>query len=119
MLLWKILACIDVLINLGYWHAVLSGRERLKGFDFLAVPIGLVGTLALITYAFSQPALPETFWRLFLPFFIAAAAWEIMKAANRPDLDVGRLLGVGMVLILVGFTSVAIYRLGGTHWAGL
>ena len=118
MLFWKLLLAADVLVNIGYWRAVLSGKERLEGLDLLCIPIGLIGTLGLATYAFTLPTFPQLFWRGFLPIFIALTAWEISKAAVKSGLDWGTLVGVGFAMLLVGLTSVALYRLGGSAWIG-
>ena len=116
MLFWKIFAVIDVLINLGYWHAVATGRERLTRLDVLTVPVGLIGTVGVILYAFALSTIPEQFWHYFLPIFIGIAGWEIAKAACKPEAEIGTFIGVALAIALVGFTSVALYRLGGSTW---
>lgn len=119
MLFWKLIVAVDVLVISGYWVAVWKGKERIAGFDFVSLPIGLLGTLGLGMYAFSLPTLSDLFWRYFLPFFIASAAWEVTGAANTPDFDAGTLVGVGLALLLIGLTAIAIYRLGGSAWIGV
>ena len=119
MLFWKIFALVDVLINIGYWRAIWMGNHRLERSDILAVPTGLVGTFGVIAYAFSLPAGPQIVWRCVLPIVLFSAAWEIASVvANDPDPDAGTAIGVLLVILLAGFTSVALYRLSGSAWVG-
>jgi hypothetical protein len=119
MLFWKLIVAVDLLVISGYWVAVWKGKERITGFDFVSLPIGLLGSLGLTMYAFSLTTPSVLFWRYFLPVFIASAAWEVAKAANTPDFDAGTLLGVCVALLLIGLTAIALYRLGGSTWIGV
>ena len=119
MLFWKLFAVVDVLINMGYWHAIATGRERLTRIDVLTVPVGLIGTVGVISYAFSLSAVPMQFWHYFLPIFIGIAGWEIAEAARKSDAEIGTFIGVSLVIALAGFTSVALYRLGESKWINI
>ncbi len=119
MLFWKLLVAIDVLINIGYWRAVWKGTEQIRGFDVVSVPVGLIGTIGLAIYAFSLPSPSPIVWRYVLPAVVASGAWEIASAASKSDFDAGTLIAIGLAMLLVGFTSVALYRLGGSSWIGV
>lgn len=119
MLLWKLLVVADLLVLVGYSAAVWKRQECIHGSDLVTLPINLVGTIGLIIYAFSIPPPWSEFWRLFLPIFAASGAWEISAAMNTDHFNVGTVIGAALALILVGFTSVAVYRLGGSHWIGI
>ena len=119
MLFWKLFAALDVLVNLAYWRAVVRGDQKLDRKDAITLPIGLTGTFGLITYAFSLQTQPMLFWRFFLPVLIMSSAWEIASAASEDEFGVGPLIGVALAFLLVGFTSIAIYRLGGSAWIGV
>jgi len=120
MLFWKILAVVDVIINLGYWSAIWVGSHRMERSDFLLVPAGLLGTVGVIAYAFSLRTASPLVWRLALPIVLASAAWEIAAVvANDRDPNFGTVVGVAIVTLLAGFTSVALYRLGGSEWIGI
>jgi hypothetical protein len=116
MLFWKLFVVLDVAINIGYWHAVLTGREGLGRYDKITIPIGLVGSLGLISYAFSLPILWDWFWQFFLPIYMLDACWEVAKAINRPEPNPGTYIGAGLSILIIGFTSIALYRLGGANW---
>lgn len=118
MLFWKLLVAIDLLIGAGYSVAIWKRRERGHGFDFVSIAVGLAGTAGLILYAFSLPAISALFWRAFLPVFIASCAWEVADVTRGKRLLIETVVGVVPALLLVGFMSVALYRLGGSQWIG-
>ena len=119
MSFWKIVFTVDVLVNAGFWLSVWKGNERLNAFDTFIIPTGLIGTVGLAMYAFGLATMPQLFWRCFLPLFIASGAWDITQAAREPDFDTGTAIGIAAAVLLVGLTSVAIYRLGGSAWVGV
>lgn len=119
MLFWKLFVAADLLIFGAYGYAIGTGKERLRRSDFVTIPVGLIGLMGLIIYAFSLPKFATLAWRIFLPIFVASAAWEIADAANKPHFDVGRAIGVAMATVIAGFTSIALYRLGGSLWIGV
>ena len=119
MLWWKLLALVDVALNLGFWLAVFRGRTKLDRFDLITIPVGLAGTLGLLCYAFSMSTLPQVFWRLILPIFILVSGWEIAKKVTEPNADRDTYVATIPVLFLIGFMAVALYRLGGERWVGV
>ena len=116
MLLWKLLVVADLLILASYIVAVWKRHEHFGRSDYLTVPIGAVGTAGLITYAFSLPTLSPVFWRIFLPVLAVSGAWEMTRAVNKEGFNLGTAIGGLIALALVGFTSIALFRLGGSHW---
>ena len=119
MFFWKVFVVVDLLIAAGYWWAVWKGKQRPHAFDIVSIPVGVLGSLGLIMYAFSLPTPSQLIWRAFLPIFIASSAWEIATAVKNEGISAEAVFGVAPALLLVGFTSVALYRLGGSHWVGL
>ena len=119
MLFWKVFAVLDVLVQLGYWRALLTGRERAQPFDIITIPVALIGTFGVICYAFSRPTLPPSFWPYFLPVLIGVAGWEIAKVINKSERNIETLIAVALVVTMVGLTSVAVYRLGGSVGIGV
>jgi hypothetical protein len=119
MLFWKLLVALDLVIAAGYSASVWKGHERLDAFDFISIPVALIGIFGLTTYAFSVPTVPELIWRIFLPVFVSWSGWEVAQAASKDGIGVDTIFGIVQALLLVGFTSVALYRLGGSHWIGI
>ena len=119
MLFWKLLVAADLLITIAYWLAVWKGREHPHGFDFASLPVGIIGTMGLVTYAFELPTLHPALWKAFLPIFLISGTWEIAAAIKKSDFDVGEIIGLLLAFLLVGFTSIALYRLGGFSWNGM
>lgn len=118
MLFWKLLFAIDALLLVGFLFSVWRGYG-LTRFDLVAIPVELVGSAGLATYAFALPTLPNIFWRAFLPVFLASNAWEIAVAAGKDDRNAGTLIGAVMAALFVGLTAIALYRLGGSTGIGL
>ena len=119
LILWKLLVAADLLLLTGYLVAVWKRQEHVRNFDYATIPVSLIRTIGLIFYAFSISAVSPTFWRFFLPVFVVSGAWEISAAVNTDDFEVGTAIGGVFALVLVGLTSVALYRLGGSHWLGI
>lgn len=116
---WKVLALADVAISIGYWRSVLAGRTPLERFDLVANSVAMAGSLGLISYAFSIQMLPPLLWRILLPIFLLVSGWEIAKAVDKHGAVRDAYIGAIPALLLVGFTSIALYRLGGERWIGV
>jgi hypothetical protein len=119
MLFWKLFAGVDVLVAVGYLWSVWSCRESFRLFDAIGTAVWLVGSGGMIIYAFSLPAISQPLWRAFLPIFLAVGAWEISAEVKRGRIRPATLAGIVVGLLVVSVNSVALYRLGGSHWLGL
>lgn len=113
MLLWKLFAAVSGLIYLAYGYSVLKGTELLRRVDVFYIPVGVIGTFGVFAYAYSVTSIPTIAWTVFLPIYVGVTGWEIAEVVADADADVGTYVGIGLVMILAGFTSVALFRLGG------
>jgi hypothetical protein len=116
MVFWKILFGLDVLATAAWVAAIWHGQERLDRWDFVALPVCLVGVAGLGLYAFEWPSGPSMVWRVILPVFIACAAKEIANAVNDKHLRLMTAVSATPAVAIAGFTSVALYRLAGQGW---
>jgi hypothetical protein len=118
MIFWKPLAAIDLAILLGYGWALLRRDEEFRRADAISVPASLIGTTSLFVYAFELRVFSPLIWRVLLPLFVGASAFELVSAGKKPDANTGTLIGMAIAGLIVAFSTVAMYRLGGAHWIG-
>ena len=118
LIFWKALAAIDFAILSGYGWTVLARRQKLEAVDGIFVPTSLVGFTSLIAYAFGLHFLSPSIWRAIVPLFLATSAFEIASVARKPATNAGALAGLAIATLIVGFSAVAMYRLGGSRWLG-
>ena len=95
-----------------YWRGVTNRRYPLHKFDIVTIPVGIIGSVGLIIYAFTLPPISPGFWRWFLPVFAVSEAWEITAAIKDEAIDVGAIVGATLGIMILGLMCVAIFRIG-------
>jgi hypothetical protein len=118
VIFWKALAATDLIILLGYGCAILRRKEKLRRADSIILPTSLIGTIGLFDYAFELHMFLPLLWRAILPLFLASSAFELVSAGKKTDANAGTLIGITIAGLMLGFSAVAMYRLGGSRWIG-
>ena len=116
MLRWKIYALFLVLLAIWDIERHLFGPLHWSPIDIIAYPITTVGLVGLVAYAFSLKLFTEEFWKVFQHIFLGWMLFSLRPVGGGTAAFGIKIAAVAILLAMMGFNWLALYRLAGSPW---